>query len=105
MGGVAQHMYVHKLCNVAVSVCSVLVFESISQGSAFLGDDSPLLGCGFALPHSPDQLPANLVEFSLIDHPRADFWSIASNSVACSLPEPRTHDAPLAEVGCAALLR
>ena len=67
MGGVAQHVYIHKLCNIAVSVRCVLVLESISQGSAFLGNDSSLLSCSFALPHSLDQLPTNLLKSSLID--------------------------------------
>lgn len=56
--GIPQHVYVHKLCNIAVSVGGVLVLESIPQCCTFLGYDSPLFGCSFALPNLPDQLPA-----------------------------------------------
>ena len=63
--GVAQHVYVHKLCNIAVPVRGVLVFKSISQGSAFLGNDSSFFGCSLALSHGPDQLPTQLVQVQL----------------------------------------
>lgn len=63
--GVAQHVYVHKLCNIAMSVGGVLVFESISQGSAFLGNNSSFFSCSFALSHGPDQLPTQLVQVQL----------------------------------------
>ena len=69
MSGVAKHMDVHKLCNIAVSVSGVLVFEGVSQSCTFLGNDSPFLGSSLALPHCPDEFSAYLSEeLSLIDH-------------------------------------
>lgn len=59
MCGIPQHVYVHKLRHIAVSIGGVLVFEGIPQGSTFFGDDSPFFGCRFALPDLPDELPVS----------------------------------------------
>ena len=60
VGGVTKHVDIHKLCNVAVSVGCVLVFEGIPECCTFLGNDGPFFCSGLALPHSPDQLPAGV---------------------------------------------
>ena len=57
--GIAQHVDVHELGHIPVPESGVLLLERISQGSAFLGNDSPLLRCRLAFPNATDELPAD----------------------------------------------
>lgn len=57
MGWIAEHMNVHELGYVPVSVARILFSERLAQGCTLLGYDIPLFCCCFAGPHSPYELP------------------------------------------------
>lgn len=57
-------MDIHKLGHISVSVCHVLVLESISQCSTLFGDDGSLFSSCFGLPYSSDQFPAGRNELA-----------------------------------------
>lgn len=62
VGGVAQHVNVHELGDIAVTQADVALPEGLSKRSALLGDDIPLLSCCLACSHRPDQLPASVMQ-------------------------------------------
>lgn len=57
--GVAQHVYVHELGDVAVSVPSILLPESLTQRCTLLGNHITLLCCCLAGTDCTDQVPAD----------------------------------------------
>jgi len=80
---VAEHVDEHELRNVAMAVRLVLVAEGVPQRRGLLGDDIPLLRCGLALPHLPDEVPAASrgavdAPSAMIDRLQARNWPRAS---------------------------
>ena len=53
-------MDIHQFGHIPVSICYILVFESIPEGSAFFGNDIAFLRSSFGLADSSDELPAGM---------------------------------------------
>ena len=61
---IAQHVNIHQFGHIPMPVCSVLVFESISERSALLSYDIPFFRSCLGLPNVPDELPTETSKFA-----------------------------------------